>query len=228
MPSESSPSLAVWLVEDDRLYRDTMTALLNRSARMHCPQAFASTEALLQMLHDCAPAAGENEEPNGLPDILLLDIHLPGQTGIDALPAIRAASPATAVVMLTVAEDSALIFDAFRSGASGYLLKDAPLEDILEAIRQAAAGGTLMPPAVAEHVLAYFRNPSPPAPEYGLTPRERDVLQLLTEGLSQRGIAECLHVSPHTVNTHVQHLYEKLHVNSGIEAVVKAVRERLV
>jgi two-component system NarL family response regulator len=186
----------------------------------------ASSEASAGEEPDGPTGAAADPSPESVPDVLLLDVHLPGRTGIEALPRMRAASPQTAIVMLTIMEDDAFIFKAFQAGASGYLVKDAAIDDVLEAVRQAAAGGTLMPAPVAERVLAHFR--AAPSGDYNLTPREREVLQLMTEGLSQRQIAERLFVSPHTVNTHVQHLYAKLQVNSGIEAVVKAVRERLV
>lgn len=209
--------LSVWLVEDDRRYRTTMIAALDGASQMACDRAFEDAEALLDALQ--APSSSP-------PSVLLLDIHLPGRSGVDVLPLVRETAPDTAVVMLTIADNEDLIFEAFQSGANGYLLKSAPFEDILEAIRQADAGGTLMPPGVAEHVLAYFRE-TPPDP-YGLTPRERQVLELMATGRSQKEIAAQLHVSPHTVNSHVQHLYAKLQVHSGIEAVAKAVREQLI
>lgn len=215
MPQDSS-SLSVWLVEDDRRYRTMMATVLDNADRIHCPNTFDDAEALLRALDPVAEA----------PDVLLLDIHLPGPSGIEVLPRIRALVPETSVLILTIAEKADLIFRAFQSGASGYLIKDASVDDILAAVRQAAAGGTLMPPAVAEHVFAHFREAS--GEEYDLTGREREVLRLMTKGLSQRQIADRLHVSPHTVNSHVQNLYAKLQVNSGIEAVVKAVREQLV
>lgn len=214
-------SLTLWLVEDDRRYRDTLVSVLDAAPGMACARTFGDVEALVE----AAGAAADDPEAE-TPDVVLLDVHLPGQTGIAALPDLRATLPEAALVILTVSENPSLIFEAFRAGASGYLVKDAPVDDLLEAVRQAAAGGTLMPAAVASHVLQHFRQEPPSS--YNLTPREQEVLELMTEGLSQREIAERLFVSPHTVNTHVQHLYAKLQVHSGIEAVVKAVREKLV
>lgn len=210
--------LVVWIVEDDRHYRETMEFVLSGASGISCPRTFVDGETAVEAL--CRGRA------RAMPNVLLLDIHLPGETGIALLPAIREAAPEAAVVMLTIAEEEALIFKALQAGASGYLIKDAGVDTILEGVRQAAKGGTLMPSPVAERVLDVFR--TDPADDYGLTNREHEVLQLMTEGLSQKQIAERLFLSPHTVNTHVQHIYAKLQVNSGLEAVAKAVRERLV
>ena len=216
-----SQRLSVWLVEDNRTFRETMTSALGTAPDLHCARAFPSAEALLDALR--APAAAAR------PDVLLLDIHLPGQTGVEALPTIKTLAEETAVVMLTVAEDEALIFEAFRAGASGYLVKEAPVETVLDAVRQAAGGGTLMPPAVAQSVLRFLQEQAAPtASQYVLSDRECEVLRLMSEGLTQRQIAERLFVSPHTVNSHVQNCYVKLHVHSGVAAVAKAVRERLI
>lgn len=217
MAATSPCRLSVWLVEDDRRYRSTMITALDGASQVECDRAFEDAEGLLDALEASASSP---------PSVLLLDIHLPGRSGVDVLPRVREKAPDTAVVMLTISEEERLIFEAFQSGATGYLLKSAPFPDILEAIRQAAAGGTLMPPGVAEHVLAHFRET--PSETYDLTVRELEVLQLMATGRSQKQIAEQLHISPHTVNSHVQHLYAKLQVNSGIEAVAKAVREQLI
>lgn len=214
----SVTDLIVWIVEDDRHYRETMEFVVSGASGMACARSFVDGETAVEALRECPAGA--------VPDVLLLDIHLPGQTGIEVLPAICEAAPETAVIMLTIAEEEALIFEALQAGASGYLVKDAGVDTILEGVRQAAEGGTLMPSPVAERVLGFFR--ADPAEDYALTEREREVLQLMTEGLSQKQIAEQLFLSPHTVNTHVQHIYAKLQVNSGLEAVAKAVRERLV
>ena len=211
----SAAPLTVWVVEDDRHYRDTMAFVLEGATGISGVRAFVDGETALEALR------GEEG-----PDVFLLDIHLPGQTGIELLSAYRAAAPSMVVLMLTIAEEERLIFESFRRGASGYLLKDAGVDTVLDGVRQASQGGTLMPPAVADRVLDFFR--SSPSGDYALTDREREVLRLMTEGFSQTKIAEELYLSPHTVNTHVQHIYAKLQVNSGLEAVAKAVRERLV
>lgn len=216
--------ISVWLVEDDRTFRETMAAALGVVPDLWCARTFSSAEALIEAL----AASAEDV----LPDVLLQDIHLPGQTGVEALPTVKSIAPETAVVMLTIAEDEGLIFEAFQAGASGYLIKEAPVEVVLEAVRQAARGGTLMPPPVARRVLGFLQDQVAPASSgtarYTLSEREREVLQLMSEGLTQRQIAEHLFVSPHTVNSHVQNCYVKLHVHSGVEAVAKAVRERLI
>jgi DNA-binding NarL/FixJ family response regulator len=129
--------------------------------------------------------------------------------------------------MLTIRDDAETIYAALRAGASGYLIKNDQVDQIVAAIREAAQGGTLMPAPVARKVLGFFQQQES-KPDYGLTEREMEVLQEMTEGYVQKEIADRLFISPSTVNTHIQHIYEKLHVHSGIEAVAKALRERLV
>jgi DNA-binding NarL/FixJ family response regulator len=159
--------------------------------------------------------------------VLLLDVNLPGMSGLDGLGALKARLPAARVVMLTIRDDAETIYAALGAGASGYLLKNADPDQLAAAVEAARNGGMLMPGPVARKVLAAFEGPTP-TPDYGLTDRERDVLREMVQGHTQKEIAERLFVSPSTVNTHVQHIYEKLHVHSGSAAVAKAVRERLV
>ncbi len=218
-----SEILSVWIVEDDSRYRESITLLLDETHDMECTNTFNSIQNLLDVLRN----AGKQKHP----DVLLLDIHLPDKTGIAALPDIREIAPELQVVILTIAEDTSLIYNAFRNGANGYLIKDTPVDQLLQAIREASRGSTLMPPTVAEKVLEYFQKEQPETSEsdsYGLTDREKEVLQQMVEGLSQKEIAAKLNISPHTANSHIQNIYRKLQVNSGIKAVAKAVREKLI
>jgi DNA-binding NarL/FixJ family response regulator len=213
-------SIRVWIVEDDPQYRQVMSFIVRSTSGMGCPRTFEEGEELLEHL-DRAPA-------DEAPDVLLMDIHLPRMNGITCVAGVKARRPGIRVVMLTNLDDEKLIFDALRAGASGYLLKSAPIDQILSAIREAHHGGMLMPAPVAEKVLSFFcQTPGPPV-DYSLTAREREVLEKMVEGLTQKEIAARLFISLSTVTTHIQHLYEKLHVNSNSAAVVKALRERLV
>jgi DNA-binding NarL/FixJ family response regulator len=207
------PPPTVWIVEDDADYRDALAATLAPAVE----RAFGSVEDALAWAAD-APDA---------PDVVLLDVNLPGRTGIEGLGDLKARLPGARVVMLTIRDDAATVYAALRAGASGYLLKGAAPDEIAAAVEAARSGGMLMPAPVARLVLAHFGPPSP-APDYGLSPRERDVLAEMTGGHTQREIAERLFISPSTVNSHVQSLYDKLHVHTAGAAVAKAVRERLV
>lgn len=209
----SSP--CVWIVEDDDGYRDALTAALGAAVA----QAFESVE-------DAVAWTGVMGAGSA-PDVVLLDVNLPGASGIEGLSLLKAALPATRFVMLTIRDDAETVYAALRAGASGYLLKSASADTILAAVGAARDGGMLMPPPVARLVLALFA-PEPASPDYGLSPRERDVLAAMADGLTQKEIADRLGLTPNTVNTHVQHLYAKLHVRSASAAVAKALRERLL
>ncbi|HYG68989.1 MAG TPA: response regulator transcription factor [Anaeromyxobacteraceae bacterium] len=143
----------------------------------------------------------------------------------EGLAALKARLPGTRIVMLTIRDEADVISAALGAGASGYLTKDAAVDEIAAAVEAARGGGMLMPGPVARKVLGFFEGLRP-ASDYGLT--ERDVLREMVEGYAQKEIAERLFVSPSTVDSHVQHIYEKLHVHSSSAAVAKAVRERLL
>jgi DNA-binding NarL/FixJ family response regulator len=165
------------------------------------------------------------------PDIVLMDIGLPGMNGIDGTRAIRSRSPTTRVIMLTVHEENEKIFEAICAGASGYLLKPSSTEQIVEAVRQVQRGAAPINAHIAKKMLTMFARlakPTSAADEYGLTAREREILQLLVEGMTIAQIAERLIVSYHTVDTHIRNIYGKLHVHTRGGAVAKAVHERLV
>ncbi|HLT47325.1 MAG TPA: response regulator transcription factor [Rubricoccaceae bacterium] len=218
MPSPPPPS--VWIVEDDEAYRAALQAALAPAADVR--EVFGSVEDALAWA-----AVRERAADTDRPDVLLLDVNLPGMSGLDGLGALKARLPGTRVVMLTIRDDAETIYAALGAGASGYLLKNADPDQLAAAVEAARDGGMLMPGPVARKVLAAFDRPRP-SPDYGLTERERDVLREMVAGHTQKEIAERLFVSPSTVNTHVQHIYEKLHVHTGSAAVAKAVRERLV
>lgn len=150
------------------------------------------------------------------PDVVLMDINMPGADGIEGLKKIKENFPHIKVLMQTVFDDSEKIFECIKNGASGYILKKDPPQRILQAIQEVNEGGAVMNPGIAMKVLEYF---NPAKKENPLTQREQEVLQLLAEGNSYKMVADKLFLSFHTVNTHIKHIYEKLHVSSLGEAI---------
>lgn len=209
--------MVVWLVEDNGLYRQTIADLLNAETGIACPMAASTAEAALEAL-DAGPA----------PDIVLMDIGLPGMSGIEACRRIGERAPSTRILMLTVNEDRDAVYEAVLAGASGYLLKGSSPERLVEALHEVAAGGAPINAFIARRLLDTFARLRVGEDEYGLTPREREILQLLVDGPTMQGIADHLGVSYHTVDTHIRSIYDKLHVHSRSGAVAKALRERLV
>jgi DNA-binding NarL/FixJ family response regulator len=210
-------AVSVWLIEDNRAFRDTVARVLKHVADVECSRHFSNSEDALAALME-----------GHVPDVVLLDVELPGMNGIEAVLRIKSISPATRIIMLTVFDDHEKIFKAVCAGASGYLLKTSPLEKIVESIREAYSGGAPMTPRVARSVLEMFSSLRPPAQQgYGLTAREQKILELMTEGLIKKEIADQLSLSYHTVDTHLRNIYAKLHVGTRTAAVAKALKERL-
>ena len=210
---------AFWLIEDHLTFRGAVKASLEM-AGFACTGSFSSCEEALAAL----PAAAGLK----LPDVILLDVGLPGMDGIEGLRRFREAVPQAALLILTVFEEDEKIFRAICAGASGYLLKTAPVEEISAAIHDVLAGGSPMNSRIARRVLTMFSRLAPAKNDYGLTPREKGILQLMVDGNIKKEIAAALDVSVHTVNTHMRHIYEKLQVHTGTKAVAKALQERLL
>ena len=215
------PPVDVWLIEDNQLYRESITGLIEGAADIECSLAAGSCEEALAALESAAAP----------PSMVLMDIGLNGMSGIEGTRRLRALAPSTRVIMLTVHDERASIFEAIRVGATGYLLKSSRGEEILDAIRSVAAGAAPINGYIARKMLDMFSGMTTAASsesDYRLTAREREVLELLVEGLILKQIAERMGVSYHTVDTHVRNIYAKLQVNSRGGAVAKALRERLV
>ena len=217
----SPEEIQVWLVEDSEIYRRGLARAIDSAQGMSCEGEF-----------DCAETAMEALKARPAPEVILLDVGLPGMDGLVALEKIRELSPESRVVILTVFKDSDKIFRAVCSGANGYLLKTASTDAVVTAVRQAAEGGAPMGAEVAERVLTLFatlaKTKRAQADDYGLSPRETEVLQQMAEGLVHKQIAAALDVSIHTVTNHIRSIYAKLHVNTNTGAVAKAIREGLV
>jgi DNA-binding NarL/FixJ family response regulator len=217
MSNPQSKTIDVWVVEDNDEYRAILVEVVNNAEGMKCPQSFAGCEEAL--------AALEVESP---PQVVLLDIGLPGMSGIDGIDLIKALSPATEIIMLTVYEDNDKIFQSICAGASGYLVKKHSADKIAACIREAYEGGAPMNAQIARRVLTMFSKMITPRGNYALTQREKEILNLLVAGLSQKMIADKLFLSPLTVPTHMKNIYAKLQVHSRTEAVTKALKENLI
>lgn len=215
MPSFSDTT-TIWLVEDNEAYRRNISRVINRIGGLKCAQAFAWCEHALDALNH-----------GGKPDVMLLDVGLPGMSGIEGTRAIKAVFPATHVIMLTVFDDQEKIFQAICAGASGYLLKTSSEERIAEAIHEVMNGGAPMTASIAQKVLEMFSRLVAPQGDYGLTGREKEILEYMVQGLIKKEIADRLSLSYHTVDTHLRNIYSKLHVNTRTGAVSKALKERL-
>jgi DNA-binding NarL/FixJ family response regulator len=160
--------------------------------------------------------------------VIILDISLPGMSGLQGLREFKGLSPSTEILMFTVSDDRQQVFDAICAGASGYLLKSEPIERIVTAVDEVSRGGAPMSPEIARNVLNRLSQLIPTKPESDLSDREHEVLSLLADGLSKKEIASRLGLSLHTVDNYVRRIYTKLHVNSLGGAVAKALREGLV
>ena len=211
--------ITVWLVEDEQLYRDSIKDLITETEGMTCSGSFSSCEAAIEEL-----SSGEN-----IPNVILMDIELsPNMSGVEGAGKVKAILPSAQIIMLTIHQDNSSVFDALRTGASGYILKDQPLKRIVQGIREAHEGGVPMTGAIARKMLNTFREQKDSVIDYHLTNREIQILELIVEGLAQNKIAAKLYISPATVDSHIRNIYTKLHVNSRALAVAKAIREGIV
>lgn len=214
--SPDSP-IRVAVVEDDVMTREGLRLLIDGTEGFVCVAAFRSAEHAL---------AARPEHP---PDVLLLDIHLPGMSGTTAVPRFRERWPDAVILMLTVFSEEDKIFASLCEGASGYLLKKTPPGRLLESIREAYEGGAPMSPEIARKVIRMFREFRPAGErDLPLTPHEVRLLQLFADGHSYQAAAERLNVSINTVRNYIRSIYEKLHVHSKSEAVTKALRARMI
>lgn len=201
--------LRVAIVEDDDRLREDFTRMVDGGDGMSCAAAFGSAEDALEGLTAAHP------------DVVLVDINLPGMTGIDLVRQVRAGGGSMHVLMLTTFDDATLVFESLKAGANGYLLKRAAPGDLIGAIRDVASGGAPMTGAIARKVVQYFTR-RPPAPEVeALTGRERQVLEALSRGEQYKEIAAALGISINTVRNYIRAIYDKLHVHTRLDAIQK-------
>ena len=202
--------IRVSIVEDSEVLRRGLTTLLDDAPDLQCRSACANAEDALLRL------------PADSPDIVLMDIRLPGMSGIQCVARLVAQMPKVRSLMLTAYEDSEDLFQSLAAGAHGYLVKSTAPEQLLESIREVAAGGSPISGSVARKMVDFFRaQPVVPGGVVALAPREREVLKLLADGCPYKEIAAAMHVSLGTVRTYIERIYEKLHVHNRTDAVVK-------
>ncbi|MBA2550090.1 MAG: response regulator transcription factor [Nocardioidaceae bacterium] len=211
--------IGVLVVDDHELFRRGLVMVLAGEAGIRVVGEAADGGTAIELVSTLAP------------DVVLLDVRMPGRSGIDTCAAIKELSPSTRIVMLTSSDEEADLYDAVKNGASGYLLKDSSVDQVEQAIRLVADGQSLISPAMATKLLAEFKqisNVEPGLPTPKLTARELEVLRLVARGHNNRQVAGDLFISENTVKNHVRNILEKLQLHSRMEAVMYAVRERLV
>ena len=214
-------SLRIAVFDDNKNIRESISLLLSTSPELEVVGSFAHVLDCVEDVKDCKP------------DIILMDIEMPAMTGIEAVKAIKKEFPNIQVLMQTVFEDDDRVFDSICAGASGYILKNYLNTKLIESIQELQYGGSPMSPSIARKVMSKLQlhaNTIRPekAPEYRLTPREKEVLACVVNGLSYKMIADQLNISYETVRSHIKKIYEKLHVASLTEAVAKAINQRIV
>lgn len=211
--------IKVVIVEDNYTIREGLAALVGGTEGYKCVGAYADCETFL------------DELPEKVVDVALMDIGLPGINGIEGVKKAKLIYPDLNILMLTVYKESNVVFEALCAGACGYLVKNTPPSKLLEAIKEVHAGGSPMSSMIARQVITVFQQNSPTAiikEEFGLSEREKEVLNKLSEGDSYQQIADSLFISVDTVRHHIRNIYKKLHVHSQSEAVAKAIRKGLI
>jgi len=207
----------IWLIEDHRPLRRTLREALE-----------LSEGKTVQDFSNCEDALAAMAKDTAAPDVIILDLGLPGMSGLEGLRRFKEAAPATEILIFTVFDDRERVFDAISSGASGYLLKSEPLDRIVAAVREVRRGGSPMTPEIARSVLDRFNQMKSAKSDIDLSTRERDVLRHLADGLTKKEIADKLDLSQHTVDNYLRRIYGKLHVNTLGGAVAKALRDGLL
>jgi|SRR5215471_6130354 len=218
-PSSVDP-IRVIIVEDDRATRDGLAMLIDGTPGYQAVGRFRSVEEAL---------ASQALDKLDKPDVILLDIHLPGMPGSDGIGPLKARYSSAQILMLTVNADEDSVFESICNGACGYLLKNTPPAKLLEAIGETHRGGAPMSPEIARKVVTLFQKTGPPEKlDEQLTPQEMRLLRLLVEGHTYQGAADLLKISIHTARNYIRSIYDKLHVHSKSEAVTKALRSRII
>ena len=218
-PRASGESIRVAVVDDEELFRRGLTMQL-------------ALEDDIEVVGEAGDGIAATElAASTAPDVILMDVRMPKRSGVEACVAIKEVDPTAAIIMLTVSDEEADLYDAVKSGASGYLLKNSSIDEVAQAIRVVADGQSLISPSMAIKLLDEFKQMSRPARDHVATPRvtarELEVLKLVAQGLPNREIGTRLFISENTVKNHVRNILEKLQLNSRMDAVMYAVREGL-
>ena len=207
----SLQDIHIAIVEDDNEIRQTLSLIIDGSQGFNCKYAFPDGESAMASV-------------GNLPlDIVLMDIDLPGKSGIEVTRKLKAGNPNLDIIMLTVQSDDDSIFESLCAGASGYLLKDTSPVELLGHIKEVYEGGAPMSSTIARRIINSFR-----VIENPLSERETEILRMLSKGLNYKEIAEQVFLSPHTVKTHIKNIYSKLHVGNRAEAIYKAIKQKLI
>ncbi len=208
-------TINIAIVEDNKEISELLQMIISTTPDIDCNYAFSNAEEAIKIL------------PNNPPDVILMDINLPGMSGIECVKILRNSCPETQFLMCTIYEDDENIFDALKAGATGYIVKKTPADKLINAIRELHGGGSPMSASIARRIISSFNSPKElKMNEHGdlLTERERELLMLLSEGLFYKEIADKLNISLDTVKKHCNHIYQKLHVSSKTEAINKVFR----
>ncbi|MBI3005286.1 MAG: response regulator [Ignavibacteriales bacterium] len=213
----TTSSISVWLVDDNEEFCTVVSAALTETTTICCSQCFQSCEAAIESLKNGAKP----------PAVILLDIGLPGMSGIDGIRKLLDAAPMSKIVMLTGLDRDENIIRSLAEGATGYLSKTSSAEDLVHAITATVRGGTPIDPFTLQKLLKILAFPGFPKKSYDITPKEKQILHFVTEGLTIESIAENLKLSIHTVGTHLKHLYSKLDVHTRSALASKVLKERL-
>ena len=221
-PQGDPQTLRVLVCDDHALFRRGLQMVLEQEPDLELVGEAADGEEVVARAQEL------------MPDVILMDVRMPRKSGIEAASEIKDALPHVKILMLTISDDEADLYEAIKAGASGYLLKEIPIEEVADAIRSVWAGQSRISPSMASKLLTEFaamskateEKPQMPAPR--LTDREMEVLRLVAQGLNNRDIAAKLFISENTVKNHIRNILEKLHLHSRMEAVVYAVREKIL
>ncbi len=220
--SGNGERLRVMVVDDHALFRRGLEMVLGNEEDLELVGEASDGQEAVEKAQDL------------MPDVVLMDVRMPRRSGIEATSQIRDLLPHVKILMLTISDDEADLYDAIKAGASGYLLKEIPIEEVADAIRSVWAGQSRISPSMASKLLNEFAAMSkatderPQMPSLRLTDREMEVLKLVAQGLNNRDIAKQLFISENTVKNHIRNILEKLHLHSRMEAVVYAVREKMI
>jgi DNA-binding NarL/FixJ family response regulator len=209
--------ISILIYEDNTTLRESLANLLQLTGEYDVLSSFPECTAVEEQVKQLQP------------DVILMDIDMPGRNGIEAVKLIRSFNPGVQIIMLTVFDDNTHVFDAMYAGANGYLLKKYISDKLIHSIREVLSGGAPMSPSIARMIIGSMQQqPQTAANDYQLTNREKEILQALSQGNSFKMIAADCSISIDTVRTHIKRIYDKLHVRSQIEAVSKAINEKLV